>query len=122
MLETIIIGNIGSARFVEVGEIFVLNLAIASSRRIGDKEYTDWVAAKLWGERAKKLREHITVGMKLLLRGRPEAKAYERNDGTVAGELVLHVNHLEFLSAKPKFSQPEQLPLKAPATARADSK
>lgn len=75
MLETIIIGNIGSARFVEVGEIFVLNLAIASSRRIGDKEYTDWVAAKLWGERAKKLREHITVGMKLLLRGRPEAKS-----------------------------------------------
>lgn len=119
MLEIIIVGHIGSARFVKAGDTHVLNLSIASSRRIRDREFTDWVSAKVWGERAEKLREHIAVGMKLLLRGRPEARGFLKNDGTVTGELVLHVLELEFLSGKSKSAQDEQLSLEAPSAPKA---
>jgi len=119
MIETFIIGNVGSIRFFErAGETSVLNISLASSRKIQDREYTDWVSGKIWGERAEKLRDHISVGMKLMLRGRPEAKGFCKTDGTTVGELVLHVNDLEFLSSKPvrsKEASPtvaeEQLPL-----------
>lgn len=118
MLEIVIAGNIGSARFVKAGDTPVLNLSIASSRRIRDREYTDWVSAKVWGERAEKLREHISVGMKLLLRGRPEARAFAKSDGTVVGELVLHVYELEFLSAKARPLETEQFPLEETSATR----
>lgn len=101
MFETTIIGNVGSVKFVNTGgKMPVLNVSLASSRRVGENQYTDWTSVKIWGERAEKLKEHITKGMKLLVRGRPEAKGYKRDDGTVAGELVLHVSEFEFLSPK----------------------
>lgn len=40
--------------------------------------------------------------MRLLLKGRPEARAFKAADGTAKAELILHVNDLEFLSAKGK--------------------
>lgn len=116
MLETIVVGNVGSMRFVRVGETSVLNLSVASSRKINDREYTDWISAKLWGSRGEKLREHIEVGMKILVRGRPESKGYQKGDGTVTSELIVHVNDLEFLNAKTTRPESEQLPLEpAPA-------
>ncbi len=114
MLETLIVGNVGSLTYRRAGETNVLNLSIASSRRVNGTEYTDWIAAKLWGERAEKLRDHIAVGSKLLLRGRPEARVFLRADGTSGGELVLHVNELEFLSPRPKTPPADELPLAAP--------
>jgi len=108
MFESLIIGNVGSVRFVNAGKIQVLNFSLASSRRVGDKEYTDWAAVKVWGERAERLKEHIGKGMKLLVRGRPEAKGYKRDDGTVAGEMVLHANEIEFLSPKHRHEEDDE--------------
>ena len=105
MFETLVIGNVGSVKFFNAGSTPVLNINIASSRRIGDREFTDWVSAKVWGERAEKLKEHVSKGMKLLVRGRAEAKGYKRDDNTLAGELVLHVDTLEFLSPKHKSDE-----------------
>lgn len=105
MIETTIVGNVGSSRFATAGQTPVLNVSIATSRKLGEREFTDWVSAKIWGERAVKLQPFVLKGAKLLLRGRPEARAYKRQDGTPVGELVLHVSVLEFLS--PKSSQPE---------------
>jgi len=114
MIEITLVGNVGSLRLGRAGEMPVLNISIASSRRLGEREFTDWVAAKIWGDRALKLQQHITKGVKLLLRGRPEAKAFQRKDGTVVGELVLHVSSLEFLSAKAKEVSAAQLSLDNP--------
>ena len=57
---------------------------------------------KIWGDRATKLKNHVTKGARLLLKGRPEARAYKKGDGTPGAELILHVSELEFLSAKGK--------------------
>jgi single-stranded DNA-binding protein len=105
MFETLVIGNVGSVKFFNAGKMPILNINIAASRRIGEREFTDWVSAKVWGERAEKLKEHIAKGMKLLVRGRCEAKAYKRDDDTLAGELILHVDTLEFLSPKQKTEE-----------------
>lgn len=116
MIEIIVIGNVGSLRLAQAKETAVLNLSIASSRRIGEREFVDWVSARVWGERATKLAPHLTKGSKLMLRGRPEARGYKRLDGTMAGELVLHVDDIEFLSPKPKDIRDvgeDELPLSA---------
>ncbi len=113
MLETTIIGNIGSMRLAAAGETQVLNVSIAASRKLGDREFTDWVSAKIWGGRATKLQPHLHKGGKVMLRGRPEVKGFQRHDGTVTAELILHVADVEFLSAKPKDDSDPQLPLEA---------
>ncbi len=115
MIETTISGNVGSVRFAQAGETPVLNISIASSRKIGQREYTDWASAKIWGERASKLAPFIQKGAKLLLRGRPESKGFCRADGSVVGELVIHVHNLEFLSSPSKITNAEQLSSEAPA-------
>jgi single-stranded DNA-binding protein len=84
------------------GKTPVLNINIASNRRAGDRQFTDWIAAKIWGERAERLATHIQKGMHLLVTGRPEARGFKKTDGTAAGELILHVTDLEFLSSKTK--------------------
>lgn len=103
MLTTTLTAYVGSVKFVHAhGKQAVLNVNLASNRRVGEREYTDWVSGKIWGERAEKLACHITKGMHLLVTGRPEARGFKRGDGTVAGELVLHIVELEFLSPRAK--------------------
>jgi single-strand DNA-binding protein len=116
MFELVVVGNIGSSRYAQAGETSVLNVSIASSRKVREREYTDWISCKIWGTRAEKLREHLAVGMKVLVRGRPEAKGFQRNDGTVHGELVVHVADLEFLTARPRPQPEEELSLSNPPT------
>lgn len=101
MLQTTIAGHVGSVRYVATpGKSPVLNISVACNRRVGENEYTDWVSAKIWGERATKLKTHVSKGTRLLLQGRPEARAFKKGDGTAGAELILHVSELEFLSAK----------------------
>lgn len=103
MLTTTLTGYVGSTKLVHArGKTPVLNVNLASNRRVGDREFTDWVSAKIWGDRAERLANHITKGMHLLVTGRPEARGFKKSDGTPAGELVLHVSELEFLSGKSK--------------------
>ena len=103
MLEVTLTGSVGSVKLVTTpGKSSVLNINVATNRRVGDREYTDWSSAKVWGDRAEKLAPHVQKGARLLLKGRPEARAYLKADGTPGAELIVHVNELEFLSAKPK--------------------
>lgn len=103
MLKIEIIGNVGTCRLVKSpGKSPVLNVSLATNRKMGDREFTDWTSIKIWGERSQKLAPHITKGTKLLVIGRPEARAYKANDGTAKAELVVHASEIEFLSAKGK--------------------
>lgn len=101
MLEVKITGNVGTCRLVTAaGKSPVLNVSLATNRRVGEREFTDWTSVKIWGERAQKLAPHIGKGTKLLITGRPEARAYKGNDGLAKAELVIHANEVEFLSSK----------------------
>lgn len=101
MLKIEIVGNVGTCRLVTAaGKSPVLNISLAANRKMGDREFVDWVSVKVWGERASKLSPHIGKGTKLLVIGRPEARPYKANDGTPKAELVVHAAEIEFLSAK----------------------
>lgn len=101
MLEVKVTGNVGRCKLVTTqGKSPVLNLSLATNRKVGDREFTDWSSVKIWGERAIRIAPYITTGTKLLVSGRPEARAYKGNDGTAKAELVIHANEVEFLSGK----------------------
>ncbi len=101
MLEVKVTGNVGTCRLVTAaGKSPVLNVSLATNRRVGEREFTDWTSVKIWGERAPKLAPHIGKGTKLLVTGRPEARAFKANDGTAKAELIVHANDIEFLSSK----------------------
>ena len=108
MLEVTLTGHVGSCKFVaSPGKSSVLNVNLAVNRKVGEREFTDWVSAKIWGERAEKLSAHVSKGMRLLIKGRPEARGFTASDGTPKAELIVHVNELEFLSARPKSDAEE---------------
>lgn len=110
MLKMELTGYVGNRKLVTTpGKSPVLNISLATNRKVGDREFTDWTSVKIWGERAEKLAPHIQKGTHLLIVGRPEARAYKAADGTPKAELVLHVNELEFLSAKVKDDSGEDL-------------
>jgi single-strand DNA-binding protein len=103
MLEIKLTGNVGSCKLVTAaGKSPVLNVNMATNRKMGDREFTDWTSVKIWGDRAERLAPHITKGTKLLVTGRPEARPFKANDGTAKAELVVHASEIEFLSAKGK--------------------
>jgi single-stranded DNA-binding protein len=101
MLKTILTGSVGSVKLVQTtGKSSVLNINIATNRRVGEREYVDWTSAKVWGDRAEKLSPYVVKGAKLLVTGRPEARAFKKSDGTPGAELVLHIEDLEFLGGR----------------------
>lgn len=104
MLEIKLTGNVGTVRLVKAaGKSPVLNVSLATNRKVGDREFVDWTSIKIWGDRAERLAPHISKGTKLLITGRPESRAFKAADGTAKAELVVHATDLEFLSAKGKF-------------------
>lgn len=108
MLEITLTGSVGSCKLVTTaGKSSVLNVNIATNRKMGDREFTDWTSVKIWGERAEKLAPHVSKGAKLLIKGRPESRGYLAADGTAKAELIVHANEIEFLSAKPKSDSEE---------------
>jgi single-strand DNA-binding protein len=101
MLEVKTTGNVGTCRLVAAaGKTPVLNISLATNRKVGDREFTDWSSVKIWGERGQKLAPFITKGTKLLISGRPEARAYKGTDGLAKAELVIHASDVEFLSGQ----------------------
>lgn len=108
MLKIELTGNVGTCRLVKAaGKSPVLNISLATNRKVGDREFVDWTSAKIWGERAERLAPHISKGVKLLITGRPEARGYTAADGTAKAELIVHVTELEFLSAKGAHEDPD---------------
>ncbi len=104
MLKIELTGNVGTCRLVKAaGKSPVLNISLATNRKVGEREFVDWTSVKIWGERGERLAPHVTKGTKLLVTGRPEARAYTAGDGTAKAELVVHATEVEFLSAKGKF-------------------
>lgn len=120
---TIVSGNVGSVRLTtkptegsEPG-FSVLNFTVASNSvtKTG-KEVTNWVTCKLWGPRAEALSKHLVKGQGVIVEGRPEARGYKSNDGSVKTELVVHVNVFEFMGAKPENAPSGNIGEETPAS------
>lgn len=94
-----IAGNVGNVKDLKtVGNDEVLNFSIAVDNgkdKQGDKREATWYDCALWGKRASSLAPYIAKGSKLVVSGRPSARAHEGK-----AYLGLTVNELTFMSSK----------------------
>lgn len=91
-----IAGNVGNVKDIkEVGGDKVLNFSIAVDNgkdKGGEKRDPTWYDCALWGKRAESLAPYIEKGTKLVVNGRPGARAHEGK-----AHLSLTVNELTFM-------------------------
>lgn len=94
-----IAGNVGNVKDLkEVGGKSVLNFSIAVDNgkdKNGDRRESTWYDCALWDKRAESLAPYIQKGSKLVVSGRPSARAHEGK-----AYLGITVNELTFMSSK----------------------
>lgn len=94
-----IAGNVGNVKDLkEVGGDKVLNFSIAVDNgkdKNGERRESTWYDCAMWGKRAESLAPYIQKGSKLVVTGRPSARAH---DGKAY--LGVTVNELTFMSSK----------------------
>jgi single-strand DNA-binding protein len=77
-----IAGNVGKdavLRRTQGGDaVLSFSLAVDNGKtKDGTKRDSTWFDCSIWGKRAESLESYITKGTKLVLRGRPTARAHE---------------------------------------------
>lgn len=94
-----IAGNVGSVKELrEVNGDKVLNFSVAVDNgkdKHGERRESTWFDCSLWGKRAESLAPYIEKGSRLVLSGRPSARAHEGR-----AYLGISVNELTFMSGK----------------------
>lgn len=104
-----IAGNVGNVKDLKtVGNDEVLNFSIAVDNgkdKNGEKREATWYDCALWGKRAASLSPHITKGLKLVVSGRPSARAH---DGKAY--LGLTVNELTFMGGSQSSGEARREP------------
>lgn len=99
MQNLTIAGNVGNVKDIrEVNGDKVLNFSVAVDNgkdKNGERRESTWYECSLWGKRAEALAPYIEKGSKLVVSGRPSARAH---DGKAY--LGITVNELTFMSSK----------------------
>jgi len=95
----IFVGNVGQdSQCKEVGKDnnLVLNFSLAVKTGYGKREETLWVQCAIWGDRAEKLEQYITKGVKLVVKGEVTPEAYENKDDEIIAQLRCNVSDFSF--------------------------
>ena len=79
----------------------VINFSVAHSERYKDatgvqKEKTTWVECAYWTDRTA-IAPYLKKGQLVYAEGSPEARAYQKGDGTAASSLTLRVLTIQLL-------------------------
>lgn len=82
MQSLTIAGNVGKDAVLRTtgngDKVLGFSLAVDNGKdRDGNKRDATWFDCSIWGKRAESLEPHIKKGSKLVLRGRPTARAHE---------------------------------------------
>lgn len=102
MIKLQIVGNLGKDCIVkEVNGKNVINFSVAHTERYKDaqgnqKDRTTWVECAYWTDKTT-VAQYLTKGKMVYAEGSPDADAYTKTDGTVAGTLRMRVQNLQLL-------------------------
>lgn len=105
MIKMQIIGRLGKDCVVNtVNGKSVMNFTVAHSEKYKDsqgvlQEKTIWVDCAYWSDRTA-LAPYLTKGTQLYVEGTPEARSFQRNDGTPGASLSLRVRDVQLLGSK----------------------
>ena len=80
----------------------VCNFTVAVNRRkkVKGQPEADFFRVSAWNETGKNCQKYLSKGRKVSVVGPVTARAFTRNDGTVAASLEVMANDVEFLSSK----------------------
>lgn len=104
--QVIVIGNVGKDpefRYTPQG-IAVADFSVAVSKKTGKgedrKEKTTWFKVTVWRERAETVSQYVKKGMKIMVIGEVEARAYIDKNNQPQATLELTANDFKFLDSK----------------------
>jgi single-strand DNA-binding protein len=105
MIKMQIIGRLGKDCVVNtVNGKSVMNFTVAHSEKYKDsqgvmQEKTIWVDCAYWSDRTA-VAPYLTKGTQVYVEGQPEARSFQRNDGTPGASLSLRVREVQLLGSK----------------------
>jgi single-strand DNA-binding protein len=105
MIKMQIIGNLGKDCVVNtVNGKNVINFTLAHTEKYKDsqgnlQEKTTWVDCAYWTDRTA-IAQYLTKGKQIYAEGQPEAKSFQRNDGTPGSSLSLRVREVQLLGGR----------------------
>jgi single-strand DNA-binding protein len=105
MIKMQIIGNLGKDCVVNtVNGKNVINFTVAHTEKYKDsqgnqQEKTTWVDCAYWTDRTA-IAQYLTKGKQVFAEGQPEAKSFQRNDGTPGSSLSLRVREVQLLGGR----------------------
>lgn len=104
--QIILVGNVGrdpEFRYTPQG-IAVCDFTLAVNKRTGKgenrQEKTTWFRITVWRERAETASQYIKKGMKIMVIGEVEARAYTDKNGQPAATLEVTANDFKFLDSR----------------------
>ena len=105
MIKMQIIGNLGKDCVVNtVNGKNVINFTVAHTEKYKDsqgnqQEKTTWVDCAYWVDRTA-IAQYLTKGKQVFVEGQPEARSFQRNDGTPGASLSLRVREVQLLGGR----------------------
>src|SRR5690349_13145261 len=105
MIKMQIIGNLGKDCVVNtVNGKNVINFTVAHTEKYKDsqgnqQEKTTWVDCAYWTDRTA-VAQYLTKGKQVYVEGQPEARSFQRNDGTPGSSLSLRVREIQLLGGR----------------------
>ena len=105
MIKMQVIGRLGKDCVVNtVNGKNVINFTLAHSEKYKDsqgimQEKTTWVDCAYWTDRTA-VAPYLLKGTQVYAEGQPEARSFQRNDGTPGTSLSLRVREVQLLGSK----------------------
>ena len=105
MIKLQVIGNLGKDCVVNtVNGKNVINFTVAHTEKYRDsqgnnQEKTTWVDCAYWSDKTG-VAQYLTKGKQVYVEGQPEARAFQRNDGTAGASLSLRVRDIQLLGGR----------------------
>ena len=105
MIKLQVIGNLGKDCVVNtVNGKNVINFTVAHTEKYRDsqgnnQEKTTWVDCAYWTDRTA-ISPYLTKGKQVYVEGTPEARSFQRNDGTPGSSLSLRVREVQLLGGR----------------------
>ena len=105
MIKLQIIGNLGKDCVVNtVNGKNVINFTVAHTEKYRDsqgnnQEKTTWVDCAYWTDKTG-VSPYLTKGKQVYVEGTPEARSFQRNDGTPGSSLSLRVREIQLLGGR----------------------
>src|SRR5580765_5346588 len=105
MIKLQVIGNLGKDCVVNtVNGKNVINFTVAHTEKYRDsqgnnQEKTTWVDCAYWTDKTA-VSPYLTKGKQVYVEGTPEARSFQRNDGTPGSSLSLRVREIQLLGGR----------------------